>query len=232
MVQPSDDWTAGAAAAEDVLGVLLAGGRSLRMGGPDKCLRPLAGRSLLQRAIERAQPQVGTIIITASGTVTAFSSFGVPTVPDAVAGHAGPLAGILAAMEWTRVHRPGCHWVASFATDAPFFPTDLVSRLRAAAERGGVDLACAVSRGRTHPVFALWPVRFVDSLRRAVTVEGVYGTGRWMARHRYAEVAYDAEFHDPFFNINRPEDLAAAEALLRESPAIGALTPTGAGRQP
>lgn len=197
-----------------VLGVLLAGGQARRMGGGDKCLRPLGGRPLLEHVSERARPQVAALLLNANGDPRRFAAFGLPVTGDVVEGFAGPLAGVLTGMEWARAHRPDLPWIATIATDTPFFPPDLVHRMRAALEQHGADLACAASSGRTHPVFGLWPVRLAGDLRRAMTEDGTRKVDVWTARYRLAEVEFPSEPFDPFFNTNRPEDLAEAEQLL------------------
>jgi len=203
-------------AAEPVAGVLLAGGRARRMGGGDKCLRLLGGRPLLAHVIERAAPQVAALVINANGDGGRFARFRLPVVGDGVAGFAGPLAGVLAGLDWAAAHAPGCMRVASFATDAPFFPPDLVARLGEALDAGAV-LACAASSGRAHPVFGLWPVRLREELRDALVREGIRKVDDWTARYRLAEVDFQAGPHDPFFNANAPEDLARAEDILARS---------------
>ena len=195
-----------------VAGVLLAGGLARRMGGGDKSLRLLAGRPLLDWVIERAQPQVASLALNANGDLQRFARFGLPLIADSIPGFAGPLAGVLAGLEWAAGAVAGVTHVASFATDAPFLPRDLVARLAAAVENGA-DLACAASDGRAHPVFALWPVTLRGDLRRALAEEGLRKVDEWTARYRLVEVAFAAAPVDPFFNANRPEDLAEAEAL-------------------
>lgn len=197
-----------------VLGVLLAGGRSSRMGGGDKSLRMLGGRPILARVIARARPQVADLIINANGDPARFAPFQLPVVPDTIADFPGPLAGILTAMEWAARQKPGMEWIVSFPTDAPFFPEDLVARLLDAVGDGKAEMACAASDGRTHPVFALWPVRLREALRQAMVAEGMRKIDAWTARYRIATVAFAAEPFDPFFNINRPENLAEAQDLL------------------
>jgi molybdopterin-guanine dinucleotide biosynthesis protein A len=196
-----------------IVGVVLAGGLSRRMGGGDKCLRPLAGKPILAHIIERARPQVTTLILNANGDGTRFVSFGLPVVPDVVEGFAGPLAGILTGLEWARRHVPQGRWVASFASDAPFLPRDLVARMLNAVADQGADLACAASGGQAHPVFGLWRVDLADDLRRALTIEGIHKVDQWTARYKLAEVEFATAPFDPFFNANRPEDLDAAEQI-------------------
>jgi molybdopterin-guanine dinucleotide biosynthesis protein A len=196
----------------DVVGVLLAGGQARRMGGGDKSLRRLGDRTILEHVIERARPQVATLVLNANGDPARFARFGLPVAADVVEGFAGPLAGVLTGIEWARRNRPDCAWIATIATDTPFFPADLVALLGRAVE--GADLACARSGGRAHPVFGLWPVRLAEDLRRAMLGEEVRKVDVWTARYRLAEVDFAVDPIDPFFNTNRPEDLAEAERLL------------------
>ena len=198
----------------NICGVLLAGGQSRRMGGGDKCLMDLGGKTLLRRIVETAAPQVGPLVLNTNSDLALFASYDLPVAPDVIDGFAGPLAGVLTGLEWARAHAPECDWVASFACDAPFAPADLVARLVAAVEAAGADMACAQSGGRDHPVFALWPVRLAGELRRAVVDEGVRKVDIWTGRYKIARADFDTGRCDPFFNINRPEDLDAAARLM------------------
>ena len=209
-------------AADGVAGVLLAGGRATRMGGGDKSLHSLAGRPILAHVIERVRPQVSVLLLNANGDPARFQGFGLPVEGDVIEDFAGPLAGILTGLEWAGAHAPGCRWVASFPTDAPFLPEDLVRRMVAAVGAEDAHIGCAASGGRTHPVVALWPVGLAGDLRRAMTEDGVRKIDRWTARYRVAYVEYAAEPVDPFFNVNRPGDLERAERLLgADTPAAG-----------
>ena len=199
---------------EGIAGVLLAGGLSRRMGGGDKSLRTLGGRSILERIVAIARPQVGPLVLNANGDPERFAAFGLPVAADVVGGFAGPLAGVLTGMEWARANAPDCRWLASFATDAPFIPADLVARLAAAVEREGADLACARSGGQEHPVFGLWRVDLADDLRRAMVEEDMRKVDAWTARHRLAVADFATDPVDPFFNTNRPADLDEAERLI------------------
>jgi molybdenum cofactor guanylyltransferase len=198
----------------NVVGLLLAGGLSRRMGGGDKALRLLGGVSLLDRVIERIRPQVEALVLNANGDPARFARFGLPVMPDSVPDFAGPLAGVLAGLDWAALHRPDCAYVVSVATDAPFLPKDLVARFTGEIEAARADVACAASAGQAHPVIGLWPVRLREDLRHAVVKEGIRKVDQWTARHRLATVAFASQPIDPFFNANRPEDLAAAAALL------------------
>lgn len=183
------------------------------MGGGDKFLQPLGGRPLLARVIERATPQVAGLVINANGDAGRFAPFALPVAADVVEGFVGPLAGILTGLEWVRGQAPHCAWVASFATDTPFVPEDLVARLLAAVARDRADIACACSGGRSHPVFGLWPVALAPALRQALTA-GARKIDAWTAGYRVAQVNFPNEPFDPFFNVNTPGDLQEAERLL------------------
>lgn len=203
-----------------VAGLLLAGGLARRMGGGDKALRMLGGETLLARVLHRIRPQVRRVVLNANGDPARFRSYGLPIIPDTVPGFAGPLAGVLAGLEWAKAQAPDLPWVASFATDAPFVPLDLVARLLEAVKAGKAQLACAASGRRTHPVFGLWPVSLAENLRRALVEEGVRKVEDWTGRFTMAVVEYPAAPFDPFFNANRPEDLAQAERLLVSAAAV------------
>ncbi len=217
-----------------VAGVILAGGLSRRMGGGDKALRPIGGRTILDRVIERAAPQVEALVLNANGDPARFAATGLPVAADSVEGFAGPLAGVLTGLDWAAAHTPRYTHVASFACDAPFLPRDLVARLRRRMDAEGAELACARSAGRDHPVFALWPVALAGALRRAVVEEKIRKVDRWTARYGLAIEDFSARPVDPFFNLNRPEDLADAEGLIRDLEAGAAdrtrPTPRRAGR--
>jgi molybdenum cofactor guanylyltransferase len=204
----------------NILGLLLAGGQSRRMGGGDKALRVLDGRPLLQRVVDRMRPQVAALVLNANGDPARFAGFGMPVVADSIPDFAGPLAGILAGLDWAAAHRPDCPVIASVPTDAPFLPENLVSHLHQGMAADGAELACAASAGQPHPVIGLWPVRLRDDLRRALVEEGVRKVDVWTSRYRLATVSFpelslgDGLAIDPFFNANRPEDFARAAALL------------------
>ncbi len=211
-------------AAPLVVGAIIAGGRSRRLGGGDKCLLPLGGRPLLAHLIERVRPQVGALVLNANGDPARFAAFGLPVVGDTVGGFAGPLAGILSALDWTAANVPSARWVASFAADTPFVPPDLVVRLAAAVAATGRELAVAASAGRTHPVIGVWSVGLRAALRHAIAVEGVRKVDAWTARFCTC-VDFPAAESDPFFNINTESDLAAAETVV-----AAAITAAAKGR--
>jgi molybdenum cofactor guanylyltransferase len=201
----------------NIVGLLLAGGQSRRMGGGDKSLRLLGRQTLLDRVIDRVRPQVAALVLNANGDPVRFARFGLPVVTDSIADFAGPLAGVLAGLDWTAANRPDCKFVVSLATDAPFLPADLVARLVDGMAAQGADLACAASGGQLHPVIGLWPVRLREELRHALAAERIRKVDVWTARYRLAAVDFPITGADPFFNANRPEDLDRAAALLAET---------------
>ena len=203
----------------DVAGVILAGGLSRRMGGGDKSLRMLGDRPMLAHVIARLAPQVDAIVLNANGDVSRFAPFGLPVVADTIPDFAGPLAGVLAGMRWALCTVPYARFVVSAATDTPFFPLDLVDRLRVAATAGGAErIALAASDDGMQPVFGIWPVSDADSLEQALhggTRKILDWTdARGAATVHFADLALGDRKIDPFFNANRPEDLAVAAALL------------------
>lgn len=195
------------------LGLLLAGGLARRMGGGDKPLRTIAGRTILAHVVERLGPQCDGLLLNANGDPARFAAYGLPVVADSVPDFAGPLAGILAGLDWLAANRPDRQWLISVAADTPFIPRDLMARLHAARVAANVPLACAASGGWTHPVIGLWPVFLREQLRHALIVEDERKIDRWTARHGVVSVEWPAAPVDPFFNANRPDDLAEAERL-------------------
>ena len=197
-----------------IAGIVLAGGLARRMGGGDKGLRLLGGRPVLDHVIARVKPQVADLAINANGDAGRFADWRLPVVPDPIADNPGPLAGVLAGLDWAAAAVPGATHVASFPCDAPFVPLDLVARLAEVLVEQGADMACARSDGRNHPVVGLWPIALRSALRAALVDEGVRKVDIWTARYRLATANFEATPADPFFNANKPDDLAAAERLL------------------
>jgi molybdopterin-guanine dinucleotide biosynthesis protein A len=196
-----------------LVGVLLAGGLARRMGGGDKPMRQIAGRTILERVIVRLKPQCDELILNANGDPARFAAFGLPVVPDSVEDFPGPLAGILAALDWTAANRPGVSLVFSAAADCPFLPRDLVARLTEALVNENAQLAVAASGDQSHPVIGLWSVALRDELRHALVQEDIRRIDRWTARYKLATVTWPTEPLDPFFNANTMDDIAEAERL-------------------
>lgn len=200
--------------SESVVGVILAGGLARRMGGGDKCLLPLAGKTLLQRTIERAQPQVKKLLLNANGNSLRFARTRLPVVPDVYPNNRGPLAGIHAALQWMQKDNPDAQWLVSFASDTPFFPPDLVTTLLEAATQFNSRLAIACSLARSHPTFTLWHVSLISSIEQQLQSDEMPRLQDWMSAQNPVSVSFSANDYDPFFNINTPQDLYAAEPMV------------------
>ena len=199
------------------LGVILAGGLARRMGGGDKGNLVLGGESLLSRVQARLEPQVGAIALNANGDPDRFLGIGLPVIQDSIDGFAGPLAGVLAGLDWAATK--GADSIVTAAADTPFFPCDLVPRLQVASEGQVHPMVLSATQdasGKTyrHPTFGLWPVALRDDLRDALS-HGLRKVVLWTDRHGGRQVLFETGKIDPFFNVNTPEDLASAEAMLR-----------------
>jgi molybdopterin-guanine dinucleotide biosynthesis protein A len=184
------------------------------MGGGDKALVEIGGRPLLAHVIARLRPQVAGLVLNANGDAARFASFGLPIVADDIAGFAGPLAGIVAGLDWLARERPSATHAVSIAADTPFIPSDLAARLDAARVAQGARLACAASGGWTHPVIGLWPIDIRHDLRRALVDEELRKIDLFTARYAIVSVEWDVRPFDPFFNVNAPEDVAEAERII------------------
>jgi molybdopterin-guanine dinucleotide biosynthesis protein A len=195
-----------------IAGMVLAGGQSRRMGR-EKSFVTLGGTPLIANAIARLRPQVDILAINANGDPQRFAAFGLPVIGDTVPGFAGPLAGILAGLEWAATAK--AHWLATVSVDTPFFPTDMVARFAGAARPG--EIAIARSGGEVHPVFGLFPVTAATSLAAFLTAPGTRRVKDWFATRRTVAVDFEALSPgdiDPFFNVNTPADLKRAGRIL------------------
>jgi molybdenum cofactor guanylyltransferase len=199
-----------------ILGVVLAGGLARRMGGGDKARIRIGGKTILERVLARLEPQCTGLILNANGDPARFADTGLPVVPDSVPDFAGPLAGILAGLDWAAAHAPEVADIVSAPGDCPFLPDDLVACLAAARQSAGVPLACARSGEWRHPVLGLWPVALRDDLRKALIEEKLHKIEAWTARHGIAIADWPATPIDPFFNVNTPQDAAEAERLAAQ----------------
>jgi molybdopterin-guanine dinucleotide biosynthesis protein A len=204
--------------SRDTVGLVLAGGLARRMGGGDKPRTKIGGVTILRRVLERLEPQCVRLVLNANGDPARFADTGLPVIPDDVPDFAGPLAGILAGLDWTAAHAPEITDLASVPGDCPFLPLDLVRRLHKARAAAGRPLACARSGDWRHPVIGLWPVALRGDLRQALTGDGVRKIEAWTARHGVALADWPDVPFDPFFNVNTPVDVAAAERIAAQHP--------------
>lgn len=191
--------------------VILAGGRATRMGGGDKPLKVLRGVPILSHVLARVARDGRVLVLNANGDASRFAPFGLPVVADAESDFPGPLAGILAGLDWAAA-RGMAGDVLSVPGDCPFIPHDLGERLEEARQAAGVPLACAGSGGWTHPVIGLWPVSLREELRTAMAA-GERKIDRFTARFGCATAEWPVEPFDPFFNVNTPDELSEAERL-------------------
>jgi molybdopterin-guanine dinucleotide biosynthesis protein A len=198
------------------LGLVLAGGLARRMGGGDKAMIRIGGKTILDRVLERLRPTCTGIVLNANGDPARFAQYGLPVIADSIPDFAGPLAGILAGLDWAATHAPGVSDVMSTPGDCPFLPWDMVERLHHARQDANLPLACARSGDWRHPVVGLWPVALREDLRTALTVDGLRKIEVWTARHGIAIADWPSEPVDPFFNVNTPEDAAAAERIATQ----------------
>jgi molybdopterin-guanine dinucleotide biosynthesis protein A len=196
-----------------IAGVILAGGQATRMGGGDKGLRMVGGQTLLAHVLDRLRPQVDAIVLNANGDPARFSEWGLPVVADSLPDWPGPLAGVLAGMDWAA--SIGAEAVVSVAADTPFFPRDLVAQLQASAGPSGLALAATREGGKLYrqPTFGLWPVALRDDLRAAL-LGGLRKVVLWTDSHGAGTAEFGTDPFDPFFNINTPDDIAIAETLV------------------
>jgi molybdenum cofactor guanylyltransferase len=198
------------------LGLILAGGLARRMGGGDKVRIKIGGKTILERVLATMTPQCAGLIINANGDPARFADTRLPVVADTVPDFAGPLAGILAGLDWAAAHAPDIADIASVPGDCPFLPSDLVARLAEARAQAKAPLACARSGDWRHPVVGLWPVAMREDLRKALMVEGLHKIEIWTARHGVAIADWSPTPLDPFFNVNTPEDVATAERVAAQ----------------
>ena len=200
---------------DKLVAVILAGGQARRMGGVDKPLTTINGTPLLQYVIDRAKPQIDHLVLNANGDTERYAQYDLPMQTDIVPDFAGPLAGVVSAMAWARAFHPEATHVITMAADTPFYPQDYVNRMLAAINEEN-PLACASYKGRTRPVFGLWPIDLHNELHHALTEEGIHKVDLFTARYSVADVKFDEVPYNTFFNVNRLDDIAQGEALLAE----------------
>ena len=188
--------------------VILAGGRSSRMGGGDKCLLPVNGKSLIAHILAAIIPQTGDILINTNSDPAPFLKFGLPMLPDAIPGFQGPLAGILTGMLWSRRRHPRQAHLLSVASDVPFLPRDLVTRLSQSLIDQNADIAIASCPQGTHPTIGLWPVDLAERLKHDLMQTSIRSVHQWLSTFRVALAEFPS---DALTNINTPIELAACQ---------------------
>ncbi len=189
-----------------VAGLVLAGGRAKRLGGGDKPLLEIGGATILSRVIAALRPETDTLAISANGDPARFARFGLPVLGDGEFANQGPLAGLLAGLDWAA--SLGAAWLLTAPGDTPFLPPGLGAALAPAP-------ACAARDGQVHPLVALWPVTVADTLRRMLRKPGSRSTQVFGASIGIQRVEFPDGAGDPFHNVNTPADLARARALAQ-----------------
>jgi molybdopterin-guanine dinucleotide biosynthesis protein A len=197
----------------ETFGLVLAGGLARRMGGGDKALIEVGGQTILSRVLATVTPQCAGLILNANGDPKRFASYGLPVVPDEIPDFAGPLAGILAGLDWMAANRPDLEWMVSVPGDCPFLPADLVARLHAVRAQAGTPLACAKSGDWRHPVVGLWTVSLRADLRHALIDEDLHKIEIWTVRHGIAIAEWPDRPVDPYFNVNTPQERDRANEI-------------------
>ena len=202
---------------KEIAGVILAGGLSTRMGGGNKCLLKIGKKTMLDYVIARASRQVSKLSINVNGENSAFESYNLPLIQDSVKGYVGPLGGILSGIEWAKKNFKEIKFVASFASDAPLFPENLIQRMGEMIQKNNANIAYAKSGTRTHPVFGLWSVDLMEDLKSALINDGVRKIDSWAKNYSLIEVPFTINDIDPFINVNKPEDLIKINKIFKEN---------------
>jgi molybdopterin-guanine dinucleotide biosynthesis protein A len=213
---------------DQLVGVILAGGLSRRMGGVEKSFIELNNKPLIAHSIDRLSKQLNHIAINANGEPTRFETFNLPVIKDPIEGYLGPLAGILAGMKWAKETHKNAQYVASIASDTPFFPIDFITQscnaLNQIQDKGKAKIILATSNDRHHPVFGLWPIELFDELNVFLTTSETQKVLAFVDQYQLIKVPFEnqnfgdknTEKYDPFFNINTPDDLSIAQEIAKQ----------------
>lgn len=199
----------------DLLGIILAGGLSRRMEGPEKSLLELGSKTLVSHVADRLKQQTSQVILNANGDTSRFSKLGLEVQQDTVEGFVGPLAGVLAGMRWASANSDATHLISA-AADTPFFPRDYISKMQIQAQVQNAEIALAASNGRRHPTFGLWPIKLADALEHFLVEEGNRKVMLFVNRYQHCEADFENLNNDldPFFNVNTPDDMKKAEHYM------------------
>ena len=196
-----------------ILGVILAGGLSRRMGGKNKFLKKINNNVIIDLIIERAKKQVDKLIINVNNEIPYLSKFNLSIIPDIVKGYKGPLAGVLSGMSWAKKQSKNIDYIATFACDAPFFPKNLVQNLLSEIKNDNLDIIIPKYNGQKHPVFGIWSVDLIDSLKKYIVEDDLQKVDTWIIKHKFKILDFKNLKYDPFFNINTPEELSKANII-------------------
>ena len=192
-----------------ILGVILAGGLSRRMGNINKSLVKINNKTLLETTYNLVKKQLNNVIINSNLNLKKEINLNLEIIPDKIPGYLGPLSGIFSTMKWAKENLPKCKWIASFPVDSIFFPDNFI-QIMVNKIKNETQIVCAKSNGRTHPVFALWSLELINDLEIALIKEGVRKIDEWTNRYNLEIVDFENNKIDPFFNINPKKDLELA----------------------
>ena len=196
----------------NILGAILAGGQSKRMG-KDKLFLELNGKTLIKHTIDKVQKYLKNVIIITNQENEFFSKNNLITVKDCIEGQLGPLVGILTAMKWAKENLVNCSWVATFPCDTPFFPDYIVENFIQESKKKESLILCASSHGRKHNIFGLWSLDLYDKLQDDLINKKVRKVQDWTEKNKIKNLEFKFKDYDPFFNINTEKDLEFAKKL-------------------
>ena len=198
---------------EKIIGSILTGGKSSRMGGGLKGFKKFNNQSIFDRVYHRSKNQVSNLIINSNIVTDDFDKYNLPVFSDVIKGYLGPLAGIHASINWTRINYPESEWIVTFASDTPFFPKQLVKTMYAKAKKNNKKIVLARSFKRNHPIFGLWHTSLEKDLADCILKKNIRKIEEWAKDYNYKNINFENNKYDPFFNINRPDDLIKAQKI-------------------
>ncbi len=198
----------------NILGAILAGGQSKRMG-TDKLLLEINNKKLIEYTIDKVKKYLKDLIIVTDSNNEFFSKNNLITVKDCVEGQLGPLVGILTAMKWAKENLKKCSWVATFPCDTPFFPEIIINNFIKESKKKDSLILSASSHGRRHNIFGLWSLDLYDKLKDDLINKKIRKVQDWTKGNKIKNLEFKFEDYDPFFNINTQEDLQHAEKLIK-----------------
>ena len=200
---------------DNILGAILAGGQSKRMG-EDKLFLELNNKKLIEHTIDKVKKYLKKVIIITNQDNEFFSKNNLTTVKDCVEGQLGPLVGILTAMKWAKENLNKCSWIATFPCDTPFFPESIIKSFIEESEKKESLILCASSHGRKHNIFGLWSLDLYDKLKDDLINKKVRKVQDWTEKNKIKNLEFKFKDYDPFFNINTKEDLEFAKKLSKK----------------
>ena len=200
---------------DNILGAILAGGQSKRMG-KDKLFLEFNNKKLIEHTIDKVKKYLKKVIIVTNQDNEFFSKNNLTTVKDCIEGQLGPLVGILTAMKWAKENLSKCSWIATFPCDTPFFPESVIKSFIEESKKKESLILCASSHGRKHNIFGLWSLDLYDKLKDDLINKKVRKVQDWTEKNKIKNLEFKFKDYDPFFNINTEEDLEFAKKLSKK----------------